>query len=393
MSGVVFLARRHAWHHRGRSLLLILCLSLTCLIPSGMELFCRHIEIRLTSRAAETPLIIGAAGSRFDLVLHALYFRGQPPRESSMREVQRVSDSGFADVIPLLARFKAQGFPIVGTTTSYLRFRQARIASGGNWERWGDCLLGAEVAARLKLRPGDSITSEPENVFDLDGPFPLRMRVTGVLAASDSPDDEAIFVDIHTAWIIAGIGHGHASSRVRGREENLQNEPAANDGALTHDASLIEYTEIDPSNVDSFHFHGSRDQFPVSAIIAIPHDEETKTLLMGRFLSDDDPSQILEPLDVVEELLDFVLRIQRVLLVAFAAMACVTTALFGLLIVLTVRLRQREFQTMYRLGGSRFLVGKLVVAELCLLIFFSGLLTIAVLTGLLFILPHLSIIG
>ena len=67
--------------------------------------------------------IIGAAGSRFDLALHALYFRGQPPRETSMREVQRVIDSGFATAIPMLARFKAEGFPIVGTTPEYLSFR------------------------------------------------------------------------------------------------------------------------------------------------------------------------------------------------------------------------------------------------------------------------------
>ena len=107
MSGTFLLARRHLWHHKGRSAVLIACLTLTFSLPLGMELFTRHVETRLSSRAASTPLIIGAAGSRFDLALHALYFRGQPPRETSMREVQRISDSGYALAVPMLARFKA----------------------------------------------------------------------------------------------------------------------------------------------------------------------------------------------------------------------------------------------------------------------------------------------
>lgn len=394
MSGVFFLARRHAWHHRGRSAVLIACLTLTCSLPLGMEVFSRHVETRLTSRAAATPLIIGAAGSRFDLALHVLYFRGQPPRESTMGEARRISESGFAEAVPLLARFTAQGFPIVGTTKRYLSFRGARVETGSKWERYGDCLLGGDVARKLGLGPGDSVTSEPENVFDLDGSFPLRMRVTGVLSKLNSPDDNAIFVDLHTAWIIAGIGHGHAPTAPSVTEARSSNESTAeNQTSPAHDSSLIEYTRIDETNVASFHFHGERDQFPVSAIIAIPHDEESETLLMGRYLAEDDPSQVLQPLDVVDELLGFVLRIREVLLVAFAAMLAVTIALFTLLIVLTVKIREREFQTMFRLGASRFLMLKLVAAELLILLMLSGLCTLAVMAGLISVLPHLSFAG
>jgi putative ABC transport system permease protein len=367
---------------------------LTCSLPLGMELFSRHVETRLTARAVATPLIVGAAGSRFDLALHALYFRGQPPRESTMREVQRVSDSGFAKAIPLLARFKAQGFPIVGTTTQYLSFRRVSIATGKKWERFGDCLLGANVAKTLTIDPGDSLTSEPENVFDMDGSFPLRMRVTGVLAESGSPDDDAIFVDIHTAWIIAGIGHGHAPARNPAVEDDSRGDLANAEGSIpAHDASLVAFTEIDETNASSFHFHGERDQFPVSAIIAVPHDDEAETLLMGRYLADDDPSQVLKPVEVVDELLDFVVRVRRALLVAFAAMVSGTAALFGLLIMLTVKLRQREFQTMFRLGGSRFLMAKLVGAELLILLSLSGLMTVVMMVCLAGILSRITFVG
>ncbi|MFT4556504.1 MAG: putative ABC transport system permease protein [Planctomycetaceae bacterium] len=393
MSGTFLLARRHLWHHKGRSAVLVACLTLTFSLPLGMELFSRHVETRLSSRAASTPMIIGAAGSRFDLALHALYFRGQPPRETNMREVQRVADSGFATAIPMLARFKAEGFPIVGTTPAYLSFRRLRLAIGDKWSRYGDCIVGANVADRLKIGLGDSVTSEPENLFELDSSFPLKMRVSGVLARTDSPDDDAIFVDIHTAWIIAGIGHGHAPAS-RSASQNETNPESPTDGSPpAHDASLIEYTEIDESNAASFHFHGEREDFPVTAIIAIPNDNEAETLLMGRYLDADDPSQVLQPTEVIDELLSFVVQLRRVFAYAFAAMSSVTVALLALLIVLTVKLRDREFQTMFRLGGSRFLIVRLVGAELLILISASGVATLMIICGLSMMISQLSFVG
>ncbi|NQV24667.1 MAG: ABC transporter permease [Rhodopirellula sp.] len=394
MSGTFVLARRHVWHHRGRSLVLIACLTVTCSLPLGLRYFTRHFETQLTARARTTPLVIGAAGSRFDLALHALYFRGQPPRETTMRELDRITDSGFAEAMPLLVRFKAEGSPIVGTTTAYLKFRQLRIASGKPWTRYGDCLLGANVARRLQLGAGDRLTSEPENVFDVDGSFPLKMRITGVLAETNSPDDDAVFVEIYTAWIIAGIGHGHAPSRrVTGTGRRSDAKTTAGEIAPAHDASLIEYTEITDENARSFHFHGTQDQFPLTAIIAAPHDEESETLLLGRYLADDDPSQVLRPVEVISELMEFVLQIRRFFELTLAAMMIVTAALLILFVILTVQLRQREFATMFRLGGSRFLIVRLVGTELLILFSVSGLLTLLMLVGFATLVSRLSFVG
>lgn len=407
MSGTFLLARRHVWHHRARSLVLIACLTLTFSLPLGMRYFTRHFETRLTARAKATPLVIGAAGSRFDLALHALYFRGQPPRETTMAEVKRISDSGFATALPLLVRFKAEGSPIVGTTGGYLKFRRLSIAKGEPWSRHGDCLLGANVASRLQLQPGDSLMSEPENVFDLDGSFPLKMRVTGVLAAADSPDDDAVFVEIHTAWIIAGIGHGHAPSRKSAESDDTPDSPgtaavdsppgeaarAEEENVPAHDASLTEYTEITDKNANSFHFHGRRDQFPLTAALAVPKDEESATLLMGRYLADDDPSQVLRPVEVIDELMEFVMRIRQFFELAFAVMATVTAALLTLFVILAVQLRQREFATMFRIGCRRFLIVRLVGAELLILFSISGLLTILAISSVSIAVSRVSFVG
>ncbi len=51
--------------------------------------------------------------------------------------------------------------------------------------------------------------SDPENVFDLAGSYPVNMHVKGILAPAGTADDGAIFTDYKTEWIIIGIMHGH----------------------------------------------------------------------------------------------------------------------------------------------------------------------------------------
>ena len=233
--------------------------------------------------------------------------------------------------------------------------------------------------------------TEPENVFELDGSFPLRMRVAGILSESNSPDDNAVFVGLETAWIIAGIGHGHAASRKREMPDASSNGKATGEADVpVHDASLIEYTEITEENAGSFHFHGDRNSFPLTAILAVPHDETSETLLLGRYLSNDDPAQIIRPVEVIDELLTIVMRIRQLFELAFASMATVTAAMLTLFVVMAVQLRQREFETMFRIGCGRFMIVRLVGSELLILFAISSLATLLVAIVFIFVVPRLS---
>ena len=56
---------------------------------------------------------------------------------------------------------------------------------------------------------------------------------------------------------------------------------------MTANASVVQYNEITAENIDSFHFHGDRSDYPVTAVIAIPPDRKSSSLLQGRYQSDD----------------------------------------------------------------------------------------------------------
>jgi putative ABC transport system permease protein len=199
------------------------------------------------------------------------------------------------------------------------------------------------------------------------------MRAAGVLRRAHAPDDLAVFVDLRTAWIIGGLGHGHQDlATVEDQDVLLK----AEGNEYTANAKLLQYNEITEANLDSFHFHGDTSRFPISAIIAVPNDTKSADLLRGRFLSADETCQILRPVDVIRDLTGTLFRIEGILQSVFGMLGFATVLLVALVIMLSLRLRQREMQTMFKLGCSRSMIAGLVTAELGIIVAASGAFTL-----------------
>jgi len=371
----LYIAWRYLSFNKARTLTLVTCVTLIAFLPLALELLLDESERQLVSRAEATPLLVGAKGSALDLVMNSLYFGDTVPELISMAAVDRIADSELALSIPLYVRFKARGFPIVGTTLDYFDFRGLELAAGRQLTVLGECVLGARVARELELGPGDSLLSSPETVFDLAGIYPLKMRVAGVLAESHGPDDLAVFVDVKTAWVIQGLVHGHA---------DLQNvtDPTLvmqrSDGNVTATAKLLQFTEITPENIDSFHFHGDPAGYPITGVIALPNDEKAGAILRGRYIGSDpanENQQIEVPGKVVGELLDTIFRIKSILDAVILVVGIATLLALALVFALSLRLRQREVQTIFKLGCSRATIARLMAAEIAIILLMSGVLT------------------
>jgi len=320
--------------------------------------------------------LLGARGSALDLVMNGLYFDDEVPERVSMATVNEVEDSGLAQAIPIYARFQARRFPIVGTTLDYFDFRGLDIAQGRQLALLGEAVIGAEVADRLGITAGDSLLSSPETVFDLAGVYPLKMRVVGVLERAHTPDDLAVFVDVKTAWVVQGLVHGH-------QDLAQAKDPAVvidrTDTNVIANARLVEYTEITAENVDSFHFHGNPEQYPLSGVIVVPNDNKSGTILRGRYLEGERPYQLVVPETVIDGLLANIFRIKNVLDAVILVVGIATVLALTLVFALSVRLRQREIQTVFRLGGSRLTIARLLGAEIAITVAASAVLCSVVL--------------
>lgn len=360
----LYLAFAYLRYHWARSLVLVLVAGLIMFVPVATQTLLSASERTLLARGEATPLLLGSRGSQLDLTMAALYFSEERPDPVPMREVETLWDSGLGIPIPVHTAFSSGGFRIVGTTLDYFDFRNLVIGDGRALSILGEAVIGSDVAQTLEKSIGDTLVSAPENLFDLDGVYPLEMPIVGVLAPTNTPDDQAIFVDIKTAWVIQGIGHGH--------EDVVTAEDIANGTDTLANASVIQYQRITPENIESFHFHGRQDDFPASAVIVVPNDIRSGTILKGRYLDTDNPAQLIEPAGVIQGLVDRIFRIKALLDVVTAIIAVAALAAIGLAVFLSYRLRAQEIATAVKLGARRGMVLRLLAAETVTLLLIAG---------------------
>ena len=360
-----FLAWQYLRHRRLQAAVMIAGVALALFLPLATHWLVNAFDEAIGARAAATPLVLGAKGSRFDLVLHGLYFRARVDgnlTQGDLIELNEKRADNLAYAIPLHRRFTAREQPVVGTSLDYFAFRKLRVAEGDSMALLGDCVLGASAAENLGLRPGGKLKTERDNLFDLAGEYPVQLNVTGVLAPSGTADDEAVFVDVKTSWIIAGIGHGH--------DENASTAASA---------KLVKtFLEITPDNIFSFHFHGEPESYPLTAILIAPRNPKSMALIRNDY-AQHQRLQALKPPEVVRELMRMVLRVRQFLDANYAFVATTTALLLALIVALSRRLRAREMETMFLLGCSRGTLFALQAAELAMI--FAAATTMALLAA------------
>ena len=369
ISNALFLASAYLRHHWGRSLVLVLVASLIMFVPFAAQVLLSGAEARLTARADATPLMMGRRGSALDLTMAALYYADESPQPLPMSEVEKIWDSGLAQPIPLHTAFETNGFRIVGTSLDYFDFRGLAVREGRMLAVLGEAMIGADVAERLGKRVGDTLISSPENLFDLDGVYPLEMPIVGILAKTNTPDDAAVFVDIKTAWVISGIGHGHEDVT----ENVAENAAAAEDGgAATASAAIRQYQTITPENIDSFHFHGDSGGYPATAVIVAPNDQRSETILLGRYLDPELSVQMVQPPVVMRGLVERIFRIKTLLDAVVLIVGAAALAAMGLATFLSWRLRAREVQTAVKIGARPWMIAALFGAETLIIFVLAG---------------------
>ncbi len=372
-----YLALKYLIFYKFRTIVLVISIGLILYLPLGLQRLITESEEQMLSRAEATPLIIGAKGSAIDLVINTLYFEQDEIEPVKYQKVDELNKLDLGYGIPILSVFKARGFPIIGTDLDYFYFRNLVIQEGRNLLYVGECVLGSEVAKRLKLSVGDDLVSSPENFIDLAGVYPLKMKVVGVLNSANSADDMAVFTDLKTNWIIMGLGHGH---------QDLQkiNDPTLvlkrDSTQVTASSKVFMFNKIDSDNLDSFHFHGDLADYPITSILFVPKDIKSSTILRGRFEANELSEQITVPSTVVKNLLETIFRIKRIFNMVFILVGLATLIIISLIVILTLRLRKDELFTMFTIGSSKNKTAEIVGFELITMVSLSILISLVLYT-------------
>ncbi|MEM9373297.1 MAG: ABC transporter permease [Planctomycetota bacterium] len=356
---MIGLAFRHARSRWGRSLLFAACVLVITALPLVTRAVVSSFEQELRDRARTVPLMVGAAGSRFDLVLSGLHWRVSKVPPLTLGIVDEIRAGQDVAAMPVHVRFEARGAPIAAVPFEYFGFRGLRPHDGRLVAGLGEAVLGSDAARRLGLGPGDDLPSDQIRSYDITAPPSLVLRVVGVLAHTDTPDDDAVFVDLETAWLLEGIAHGHEqASEISdpGLLIGRSDERTALSGAV------VEHQRVVASNAGSFHVHGDRETLPITAVLVIPGSDKSMAIVRTR-VNADPTRQAISPGTVSEELIGSVLRVRRLI---DAISFVVGIAMLGLLVLvglMSLRARSDEIRTLHDIGASRGQIATLFLAE------------------------------
>ncbi len=382
MIPALHLAARHALAHPWRTLLLTAALTATLAVPlSAARLLAVH-ESLLRSRADTTPLLVGPAGSRFDLAFAALWFRPtdlDPVPYSVLRDLQHPD----VLLLPLHARASVRldpdrpPTPLVATTPEYLEFRGLRPVAGTAPLLAGDGTLGSAAAARLGLSVGDRVFTSPLDLYDITLPPTIELTITGIFAETGTPDDEAIFTPLATAWIVEGLMHGHDDAEAMARAGDPR-VLAESGGRVAVAPGIVEDQVIRAETLGRLHAHGDPDAAPLTAVIVVPKpelspDRRTRAATIVAARADADPlRRAVRPARVFDELLGFALRIKQLVDALSVVLGGCTIALVAMVTAMSTRARAAEFRTLHDIGAPRRVAAVAVTAELALIGLVAG---------------------
>ncbi|WP_420340637.1 ABC transporter permease [Roseibium sp.] len=272
--------------------------------------------------------------------------------------------------LPVLRSGTAGGYSVVGTDLDYFSFRELEMAAGRTFVQLGDAVVGARVAKTLDLTPGSHVSTDTTRIFELAGTYPVRLNVVGVLQETGTTDDFTVFVDLRTGWVATGLGHGHQDLAT----VTDQSVILSRDGnTVVANAKLPEFIEFTDETRAGFHFHGTPENFQLSALLLAPYSSRDAAFLQGR-VADlyGDTRQVFRPLAVIEELLQDVFRIGTILQVMITVMSGAALLAVSMVVSLSLRMRKREFEVARQIGADRSAIPLQVFLELTLLILIAA---------------------
>ena len=210
---VLTIAWRYLQGRRVASALTVLSIALGVSLVIATTLLTGGIRAGFIEGTTDYGLVVGAKGSPTQLVLNVVFRMDTPTPNISMDIYRDLKDDPLVEVaVPVAMGDAFQGFRYVATTNTYFaafpwRRRTVTVAAGRLFREDSaaqpayEAVLGAEAARRTGLHVGDRFYEGEEMAA-----YPLT--VVGVLSATASADDRAIFFSLPIFWEMNEVSRG-----------------------------------------------------------------------------------------------------------------------------------------------------------------------------------------
>jgi len=343
-------------------------------------------------------MIVGAKGSPLQLVLNSVYYISKPIENiswefySEFLPASRRRDgeegsfaSSVAVAVPICMGDYYRGYRVIGTNAELFgklergRGRAFEFSDGRNIEdaSFFDAVLGASVAAETGLRVGDEI--RPTHGAD-DGPEHDPFIVVGIVAATDTPIDRGVFVNMEGFY----LQEGHAKPLDEEEElALLQEEAAVSEDIASRDTASEDSEDVDrgvaardensgPAPLPDAQREVTSILVKTASLPGLP--PELTSMGMRTVINEGSDGQAVLPIGEIRQLLDlFVWPLERLLLLITVLVVIVSAVGILVSMVGSSLERARDVAIMRALGARRSHVLLTVLLEAVLLAGGGGL--------------------
>ncbi|MBM82143.1 MAG: hypothetical protein CMJ78_16365 [Planctomycetaceae bacterium] len=362
------------------------------------------VQEMFSQSSAGYDLIVGAKGSKLQLVLNTIYRVSQPIENLPYQYYEEVKeDKRVKLAIPMALGDTTEegGFPIVGTLPHYFaqsysygkKFRIRGQVMQGKWH----AVIGASVARQNNWDIGTKIKlvhgGMDDHVHDEE------FEVVGVLAPTGTPNDKTVFAHLSGFYLMDGHDKpmGEALDRlklfypeeygnmtVQQLEEKLKMEDEA-----SHEG---ETEEEHAAHAGHAHAHSLPDELKeVTAILVVMKGDTIgqQTLRSAKFsaeLSEGVKAQAVNPAYEISWLMQNIVGNVRTIMIVLTAMIIVVSGIsIFVSIYNSMADRRKEIAIMRALGARRQTVFSIILAESIVLCTLGGLVGFVLGHGMVFI--------
>lgn len=190
-----------------RQLLLFLLILVTAAVPVYILQVTGGLYAGINRAVEPFPILAGARGSAYQLVLNTVFLRDRPVGNIPYEEMKKLEDGGKTQAVyPLGFGDNYRGFRIAGTDAALFDYRPKKnkgpwlaMGEGRVFQNDGEAVIGSETARLTGLKVGDtfkSVHGTSAKGHAHEHPF----KVVGILSPVGGPYDTAIFIDMKDVW-------------------------------------------------------------------------------------------------------------------------------------------------------------------------------------------------
>ena len=173
----------------------------------------QQLESKFNENANKIDLVVGAKGSRLQLVLCNVFHVDNPTGNIRMKDVTFLTKHPFVkNAIPISLGDNFKSYRIVGTNQNFLqKLYEAPLKKGKLFEKPYEVVLGFNAANKMDLKLGDSFYGSHGIDASIHEHQDAKYLVVGLLDYSGEVIDNLILTPLESVWQVHSEDHQKGS--------------------------------------------------------------------------------------------------------------------------------------------------------------------------------------